>query len=99
MPAVAVAVVVVVVAGTALIEDCAKADGATGKTNRREAATKTRQINLHMAQNHRNEPTTRRAGGALHPFRKILFKELQFDDKARKAVRNTGCTTHWCNEP
>jgi hypothetical protein len=50
-----VAVVVVVVAVTALIHDCAKADGAKRNTNRRGTDTKRTRINLHMGQ-YRNDP-------------------------------------------
>jgi hypothetical protein len=57
-----VAVVVVVVVVTALIHDCAKADGATRKTNRRGTDTKRTRTNLYMA-HYRNDPQPGRARG------------------------------------
>ena len=57
-----VAVVVVWVAVTALIHDCAKADGATRKENRRGTDTKRTRINLHIVQ-YRNHPQPGRARG------------------------------------
>jgi hypothetical protein len=58
-----VAVVVVVVAVTALIHDCAKAGSATKKTNRRGMDTKTTRIDLHMAQ-YRSDPQPDERGGS-----------------------------------
>jgi len=58
-----VAVVVVLVAVTPLIHDCAKADGATRKTNRRGTDTKRTRINLRMAQ-YRNDPQPEERGGS-----------------------------------
>jgi hypothetical protein len=72
-----VAVVVVVVAVTALIHDCAKADGARRKTNRRGTDTKRTRINLNMAQ-YRNDPQAEERGGALHPFRENLSKRCNW---------------------
>ena len=57
----------------ALIHDCAKAEGATLKTNRRGTDTKRTRINLHMAQ-YRNVHNQKSEGEALHPFRKDLSK-------------------------
>jgi hypothetical protein len=64
-----VAVVVVVVAVTALIQVCAKADGATRKTNRRGADTTRTRINLHMGPNTETIHDQKSEGEALHPFR------------------------------
>src|ERR1700684_4377615 len=69
-----VAVVVVVVTVTALIHDCAKADGATRKTNRRGTDTKRTRINLHMGPIQKRSTTRKSEGEALHPFRKDLSK-------------------------
>src|SRR5579872_7293348 len=68
-----VAVVDVGVAATPLIQDCAKAEGATRKTKRRGTDTARTRINLHMAQ-YRNDPQPEEPGGALHPFLKNLSK-------------------------
>jgi|GEM_PF-6616658 len=68
-----VAVVDVGVAATPLIQDCAKAEGATRKTKRRGTDTTRTLINLHMAQ-YRNDPQPEEPGGALHPFLKNLSK-------------------------
>ena len=68
-----VAVVDVGVAATPLIQDCAKAEGATRKTKRRGTDTTRTRINLHMAQ-YRNDPQPEEPGGALHPFLKNLSK-------------------------
>jgi Tfp pilus assembly protein PilV len=58
-----VAVVVVVVVVIALIHVCAKADGATRKTNRRGTDTKRTRTNLYMA-HYRNDPQPEERGGS-----------------------------------
>jgi hypothetical protein len=58
-----VAVVFVVVTVIELTQDCARADGAMRKTNRRGADTERTRINLNMAQVQKRS-TTRRARGS-----------------------------------
>jgi hypothetical protein len=56
---------------TALIHDCAKADGATRKTNRRITDTKRTRINLHMGTIQKRSTTRRARGKRFIRFVKI----------------------------